>query len=144
MIRRLLTFVLAVNVVSAEALEFTCPWQQDDPYDQVGASRTQTPQKALQAIRLVKTGEVFSLGHVYDEANAAASVQTIANKDCPFSLHFGEWGRLGNENCPRQKCREWVGILLGGMVEGTCGWLRSFGMKECFCFGKSVGNWPWS
>jgi len=44
-----------------------CPWQQNDPTDEIGASRTQTPQKALQAVRLVKKGQVYRLAHPYDE-----------------------------------------------------------------------------
>lgn len=44
-----------------------CPWQQPDPTDEIGASRTQTPQKAIQAIRLVKKGQVYRLAQVYDE-----------------------------------------------------------------------------
>jgi hypothetical protein len=40
---------------------------QDDPMDEVGATRTQTPEKALQAIRLVRSGETFRLGHEYNK-----------------------------------------------------------------------------
>jgi kynurenine formamidase len=51
----------------AQANEPACPWEQDDPTDEIGASKTQTPEKALQAIKLVKTGQVFGLAHIYDE-----------------------------------------------------------------------------
>lgn len=65
--RLFLSLLLVVTGMNVQAEDPPCPWQQDDPTDQVGASKTQTPEKALQAIRLVKTGEVFSLGHIYDE-----------------------------------------------------------------------------
>ena len=66
--KRLIASVLAIAwAVSAQAQEARCPWQQDDPTDEVGASRTQTPENVLESIRLVRTGEIFRLGHVYDE-----------------------------------------------------------------------------
>jgi kynurenine formamidase len=54
----------SVGVPLADA---ACPWQQDDRKDEIGASKTQTPEKALQAIRLVETGQVYGLAQVYDE-----------------------------------------------------------------------------
>jgi len=58
--------LMVVGLGSSHAANRSCTWFQDDRDDQVGASRTQTPQKALQAIRLVRTGETYRLGHVYD------------------------------------------------------------------------------
>lgn len=66
--KRLIATVIAIAwAVSAQAQEARCPWQQDDPTDEIGASRTQTPENVLESIRLVRTGEIFRLGHVYDE-----------------------------------------------------------------------------
>lgn len=39
------------------------PWGPDD---EAGASNTQTPAKVLEAKRLIKTGKVYRLGHVYE------------------------------------------------------------------------------
>jgi len=52
---------------AAHAADPGCTWQQDDPNDQVGASRTQTPAKALSSIQLVRTGEIHRLAHALDE-----------------------------------------------------------------------------
>jgi len=52
---------------AAHAADPGCTWQQDDPNDQVGMSRTQTPAKALSSIQLVRTGEIHRLAHVLDE-----------------------------------------------------------------------------
>ena len=59
-----LGMVVVTFPVSAE----TCPWQQSDTADDIGASRTQTAEKALEAARLVKSGKVYSLAHIYDKA----------------------------------------------------------------------------
>jgi hypothetical protein len=53
----------------AQAGNAVCTWPQDDPGDEIGASRTQTPAKVLQAIRLVRSGHVYRLAHDYDETN---------------------------------------------------------------------------
>ena len=45
-----------------------CPWQQANTADEVGASATQTPQKALEGLALVESGKVYGLAHIYDEA----------------------------------------------------------------------------
>ena len=63
----LLIGLAAILGLAVQVAEANCPWLQNDPTDQIGASRTQTPQKVLKSIRLVKTGELFRLGHVYDE-----------------------------------------------------------------------------
>lgn len=54
-------------VFAGSAWALKCPWQQPGQPDKIGASRTQTPAKALQAIGLVQTGEVYKLAHNYDE-----------------------------------------------------------------------------
>jgi kynurenine formamidase len=36
------------------------------PDDQRGAANLQTPEKVLQAVRLIKTGQVYQLGHLYE------------------------------------------------------------------------------
>ena len=59
--------VLAATATWAQADDPACPWQQADPSDEIGSSRTQTPDKVLEAIRLVRTGQVYGLAHVYDE-----------------------------------------------------------------------------
>jgi hypothetical protein len=64
-----------------------CTWQQRNPRDQVGATRTQTPERALEAIRLVRTGEIFSLGHVYDQALLALPFGRVFELEVfPFSF----------------------------------------------------------
>ena len=64
-----------------------CTWQQRNPRDQVGATRTQTPEKALEAIRLVRTGEIFGLGHVYDQALLALPFGRVFELEVfPFSF----------------------------------------------------------
>ena len=65
--KRLLLAMVIAWVGSAEAADKRCPWQQDDPEDQIGATRTQTPENVLESIKLVRTGEIIRLGHVYDE-----------------------------------------------------------------------------
>jgi kynurenine formamidase len=57
-----------MTIVASPASAETCPWKQADPTDDIGASRTQTPDKAMEAVRLVKSGKVYSLAHVYDKA----------------------------------------------------------------------------
>jgi hypothetical protein len=39
------------------------PW---GPGDEAGASNTQTPAKVLEAKKLIKSGKVYNLGHVYE------------------------------------------------------------------------------
>ena len=65
--RHILFLSLVLAACGVRAGEPACPWLQDDPTDEVGATRSQTPEKALQAIRLVRSGETFRLGHEYDE-----------------------------------------------------------------------------
>ena len=65
--KRLLFAFLIAWVGTAQAAEDGCTWKQDDPNDQIGATRTQTPAKLLDSIKLIRTGEVYRLGHVYDE-----------------------------------------------------------------------------
>ena len=65
--KRLLIAVLIAWVGTAQAAEDGCTWNRDDPDDQIGATRTQTPAKLLDSIKLIRTGEVYRLGHVYDE-----------------------------------------------------------------------------
>lgn len=60
---------LGMVIITVPASAQTCSWKQSDPADDIGASRTQTPEKALEATRLVKSGKVYSLAHVYDEAS---------------------------------------------------------------------------
>jgi kynurenine formamidase len=57
-----------LSILTAHASAQTCPWKQADPSDKVGASHTQTSEKALEGARLVRSGKVFGLSHVYDEA----------------------------------------------------------------------------
>ena len=65
MMQRLVTaaFVFAF-AGAAHAADPGCTWQQDDPNDEVGMSRTQTPANTLAAIQLVRTGEIHRLAHV--------------------------------------------------------------------------------
>lgn len=65
--RKMLIGLLLVASGPALAAD-PCTWDQRNPRDQVGATRTQTPEKVLEAIQLVRTGETFRLGHVYDQA----------------------------------------------------------------------------
>ena len=57
-----------LSILTIPASAQTCPWQQPDPSDKVGASQTQTSEKALEGARLVRSGKVFGLAHIYDEA----------------------------------------------------------------------------
>jgi kynurenine formamidase len=41
------------------------------PDDEAGASNTQTAERAREAVKLVKTGKVYRLGHVYEEGMPA-------------------------------------------------------------------------
>ena len=65
---RSLLAALGMAIVTFPVSAETCHWQQADTADDIGASRTQTPEKALEATRLVKSGKVYSLAHVYDKA----------------------------------------------------------------------------
>jgi len=64
--KRLLFAVLIAWVGTAQAAEDGCTWKQDDN-DQIGSSRTQTPEKLFEAVGLINKGEIYRLGHVYDE-----------------------------------------------------------------------------
>ena len=55
-----------LSLIAFSSLAETCPWKQPDPTDDVGASRTQTSEKALEATWLVRSGKVYSLAHVYE------------------------------------------------------------------------------
>jgi kynurenine formamidase len=64
-------------------------WGADD---QAGASNWITPEKVLAAVRLVKTGRIYELGHPYNRSMplglGRSYVLTI-----PGSPTFGPWGR---------------------------------------------------
>ncbi len=65
--QRLITALIFALAGVTHAADPECTWQQKDPSDQVGMSRTQTPGKALASIQLVRTGEIHRLAHVLDE-----------------------------------------------------------------------------
>jgi kynurenine formamidase len=65
--RKIMVVALVAWATAAQADETPCAWQQSEPGNLIGASQTQTPAKVLEAIKLVRTGEVFRLGHVYDQ-----------------------------------------------------------------------------
>ena len=104
-----LIFALSFNV-SAQGSDPACTWPQADPNDVVGASKTQTPEKVLEAIRLVKEGAVYRLAHDYDETNIPlpfgrqfdVTVFTFELAPAPaqafkFGIVSGEIGQLGTQ-----------------------------------------------
>ena len=48
------------------------------PDDQAGASNWITPEKILEAISLVRTGQVYELGHVYERGMPLLGQRTFA------------------------------------------------------------------
>src|SRR5215203_3725552 len=74
------------------------------PEDEAGASNTQTAERAREAVKLVKTGKVYRLGHVYEEGMPAFPgtqgwhmtpnpVQTVAQQRGHTETLQGEIGR---------------------------------------------------
>lgn len=62
---------LAASAAGAQAYD---PLPGPSPYgpdDEAGASNTQTAERARDAVKLVKTGKVYRLGHVYEEGMPA-------------------------------------------------------------------------
>ncbi|HWN42165.1 MAG TPA: cyclase family protein [Thermoanaerobaculia bacterium] len=78
------------------------------PDDEAGASNTQTAERAREAVKLVKTGKVYRLGHVYEEGMPAFPgnqgwhmtpnpVQTIAQQRGHTETLQGEIVQLGTQ-----------------------------------------------
>ena len=72
LVARMGLIVLLLSLGASLALAQTRsegPWWPHSlwgPDDQAGGSNWITPAKVLEAIRLIKTGEVYELGHVYE------------------------------------------------------------------------------
>ncbi|HYN21629.1 MAG TPA: hypothetical protein VE078_11765, partial [Thermoanaerobaculia bacterium] len=103
---------LIVGLVAASAGAQTYdPLPGPSPYgpdDEAGASNTQTAERAREAVKLVKTGKVYRLGHVY-EADMPAfpgnegwhmapkPVQMIAQQRANTETFHGEIVQLGTQ-----------------------------------------------
>jgi hypothetical protein len=48
------------------------------PQDEVGASNHMTPQKIMETVRLIKTGKVYEMGHVYQAEQPAFGTRVFA------------------------------------------------------------------
>ena len=87
------------------------PNAQLGPQDQAGASNWITPEKMLRAIRLMMTGKMYELGHVYERGMPLYGDRTFSlvipalfppsrgeNKATWFMDYFsGEFGQLGTQ-----------------------------------------------
>jgi len=81
------------------------PW---GPGDEAGASNTQTPAKVLEAKKLIKSGKVYSLGHIFEKTmpmfpgNHGLSidikpVQQISRQLINTEMLHGEFTQMGTQ-----------------------------------------------
>jgi hypothetical protein len=90
--------ILIVHALSMAASQAAAQTQEQGPWwphpiwgagDEAGASNWITPQKVLEALRLVSNGVVYDLGHVYESGMPVAMSR-------PYSLeHIGPLGPFG-------------------------------------------------
>jgi hypothetical protein len=93
----MLALVAAVTITSPlfAQTRATGPWWPHPiwgPDDQAGGSNWITPEKVLEAVRLVKTGKVYELGNVYERGMPMIGQRTFAM----FIPAFPTYGPIGN------------------------------------------------
>jgi len=105
-----LLFLIVLVAVSAAAQTYD-PLPGPSPYgpdDEAGASNTQTAARVKDAVKLVKTGKVYRLGHVYEEGMPAfpgdegwhlvpKPVQMVAQQRANTETLHGEIVQLGTQ-----------------------------------------------
>lgn len=108
---RTLLLLLAGLAASAAGAQAYDPLPGPSPYgpdDEAGASNTQTAERAREAVKLVKTGKVYRLGHVYEEGMPAfpgnegwhmtlKPVQVVGQQRVNSEAFHGEVDQLGTQ-----------------------------------------------
>jgi kynurenine formamidase len=109
--RSAMVFLLSGFLAAAAGAQAYDPLPGPSPYgpdDEAGASNTQTAQRVREAVKLVKTGKVYRLGHVYEAGIPAfpgnegwhmtpKPVQMVAQQRANTETFHGEIVQLGTQ-----------------------------------------------
>jgi kynurenine formamidase len=111
MLKRLMRPVLVAGCLLTGAASAYDPYPGPSPWgpgDEEGASNTQTPAKVLEAKKLIKSGKVYNLGHVYEPVMPmfpgnyglsmdAKPVQQLSRQIVNTEMLHGEFTQLGTQ-----------------------------------------------
>ena len=94
-----MTTLLLPAISAAQTRESGPWWPQPEwgPEDESGASNRITPQKVLQAIGTVRTGEIYDLGHTLEPGMPALFQRTYAIEASARNPEFGTNRYVGQE-----------------------------------------------